>query len=270
MNKYCINIVNIYAPTNLTKQKVFFENLHEFSLPSDSIVIAGDFNCYKFQTDKIGGNLSCAKYLTDFRSTFNLIDAWHRLNPRSHQCTWFNSDFSIGSRLDKFLVSQSLLSFVSNCEIKPLCFSDHDIVFLTLLLDDLRPRGPGLWKFNNSLLQDTNYIEFISDRMSTLIEGIEHFPLVKLWWDFFKNSIKAEIISFARTKRKNLSHDRVVLTNEIIRMKRLLFAGDFSVSSEIHELENRLKELIFKELTVVLLCSKAQCLCNRARGEISE
>ena len=260
VNNYCINIVNIYAPTNLTERKVFFENLHDFFLPSDSIVIAGDFNCYEFQTDKTGGNLSCAKYLTDFRSTFNLIDAWHRLNPRSRQCTWFNSDFSVGSRLDKFLVSQSLLSFVSNCEIKPFCFSDHDIVFLTLRLDDLRPRGPGLWKFNNSLLQDTNFTEYISERMIALIEGIEHFPSVKLWWDFFKNSIKAEIVSFARTKRKNLSHDRVVLTNEIIRLKRLLVAGDFSVSSEIRELESRLKELISKELSGVLFRSKARWL----------
>ena len=82
VNNYRINIVNIYAPTSLTEQKVFFENLHEFFLPSDSIVIAGDFNCYEFQTDKTGGNLSCAKCLTDFRSTFNLIDASHRLNPR--------------------------------------------------------------------------------------------------------------------------------------------------------------------------------------------
>ena len=41
---------------------------------------------------------------------------WLRLNLRSRQCTWFNSDFSIGSRLDIFLVSQSLLSFVSNCD----------------------------------------------------------------------------------------------------------------------------------------------------------
>ena len=30
VNNYCINIVNIYAPTNLTERKVFFENLHEF------------------------------------------------------------------------------------------------------------------------------------------------------------------------------------------------------------------------------------------------
>ena len=185
---------------------------------------------------------------------------WHRLNPRSRQCTWFNSDFSIGSRLDKFLVSQSLLSFVSNCKIKPFCLSDHDIVYLTLRLDDLRPRGPGLWKFNNSLLQDTNVIEYITDRMNALIEGIEHFPSVKLWWDFFKNSLQAEITSFSRTKRKNLSHERVVLTNEIIRLKALLVSGDLSVSPIIRDLENKLKDLVLKELYGATITSKARWL----------
>ena len=260
INDYSFNIVNIYAPTNLTERKVFFENLHEYFLPSDSIVIAGDFNCYEYQSDKTGGNLSCAKYLADFRTTFNLVDAWHRLNPRSRQCTWFNSDFSIGSRLDKFLVSQNLFSFVSNCEIKPFCLSDHDIVYLTLRLDDLRPRGPGLWKFNNSLLQDTNFIEYITERMKALIEGIEHFPSVKLWWDFFKNSLQAETISFSRTKRKNLSHERVVLTNEIIRLKALLVSGDFSVSPVIRDLENKLKDLVLNELSGAAIRSKARWL----------
>ncbi|KAK2561828.1 Transposon TX1 uncharacterized 149 kDa protein [Acropora cervicornis] len=260
VNNYCINIVSIYAPTNLTKRKVFFGNLHEFFLPSDAIVIAGDFNCYEYQTDKTGGNLSCAKYLANFQSTFHLNDAWHRLNPRSRQCTWFNSDFSIDSRLDKIFVCQSLFSFVSKCEIKPFCLSDHDIVYLTLRLDDLCPRGPGLWKFNNSLLQDTNFTEYISNRMNALIEGIEHFPSVKLWWDFFKNSLKAEIISFSRTKRKNLSHERVVLTNEIIKLKALLVTGDFSVSSAIRDLENKLKEVVLKELSGVAIRSKARWL----------
>ena len=55
-------------------------------------------------------------------------------------------------------------------------------------------------------------------------------------------------------------HDRVVLTNEIIRLKHLLAASDFSVSSEICELENRLRELVSKELTGVLLRSKARWL----------
>ena len=133
-------------------------------------------------------------------------------------------------------------------------------MYFTLSLDDQRPHGPGLWKFNNSLLQDTNFTEYISDCMNTLIEGIEHFPSVKLWWDFFKNSLKAEIISFSRTKRKNLSHERVVLTNEIIKLKAPLVTGDFSVSSAIRDLENKLKELVLKELSGVVIRSKARWL----------
>ena len=236
VNGFCINLLNVYAPTNLTKRKVFFEDLHEYFLPSDAIVIAGDFNCYEYQCDKFDGNLSCAKYLSDFRSAFNLIDVWHRLHPRSRQCTCFNSDFLIGSRLDKIFISQRFFSSVSNCKIKPFCLSDQDLVYLSFCLGDLSPHGAGLWKFNNSLLDDTAFSDYISERMNDLIACLEHFPLVKSWWDFFKNSIKAEIISFAKTKRKNLSHNHVVLTNEILRLKSLLSAGDSSVAPAIHEL----------------------------------
>ena len=68
VNDYSINIVNIYVLPNLTKRKLFLENLHEYFLPSDAIVIAGDFNCYEYQSDTTGGNLSCTKYLADFQS----------------------------------------------------------------------------------------------------------------------------------------------------------------------------------------------------------
>lgn len=32
-NAFKINLINIYAPTNLTDRKVFFDNLHEFFFP---------------------------------------------------------------------------------------------------------------------------------------------------------------------------------------------------------------------------------------------
>ena len=115
----------------------------------------------------------------------------------------------MASRLDKFFVSESPFSFVPKCEVKPFCFSDLDIVYLTLRLDDLRPHGPGLLKFKNSLLEDTNFAEYISEQMSALIECVEQFPSPKLSWDFFKNSIKSEMISFSKVKRKNLSHECV-------------------------------------------------------------
>ena len=110
-----INLLNIYARTNLTEQKVFFETLHEYFLPSDSRVIAGDFNCYESQLDKSGGNYVPATYLSDLQSAFSLCDAWRRLHLKLRQCTLFNSDFSIGSHLDKFFVSNMLMpSIVGN------------------------------------------------------------------------------------------------------------------------------------------------------------
>ena len=103
-----INVVNIYAPTNISERKAFFDSLHEFFFPADFLVIGVDFNCYEHEMDKLGGNISIADYLTDFRSSFGLIDCWRKLHPRSRELTWFNSDFSIGSRLDKFFVSKNL------------------------------------------------------------------------------------------------------------------------------------------------------------------
>lgn len=119
---------------------MFFDSLHEFLLPSDAIIIAGDFNCYEYQFDKVDGNLSCAKYLSDFRLALNLIDAWHRLHPLSRQCTWFNSEFFYWFPGKTNFLSQNFFSFASNFEIKPSCVSDHEIVYLSIRLDDLCPR----------------------------------------------------------------------------------------------------------------------------------
>ena len=50
-----INLINIYAPTNPTERKVFFDHCHEYFLPCDAVIIAGDYNCYVYHLDKFGG-----------------------------------------------------------------------------------------------------------------------------------------------------------------------------------------------------------------------
>lgn len=97
-----IDLVAIYAPTSSTDRKTFFESLHEFFLPADGVIVAGDFNCYERDLNKFGWNFSPDSYLSDFRSTFTFVDAFRKLHPRLREVSWFNSDFSIGSRLGKF------------------------------------------------------------------------------------------------------------------------------------------------------------------------
>ena len=243
-----INLLNIYAPTSLTERKVFFENLHEYFLPSDSRIIAGDFNCYEHQLDKFGGNFVPVTCLSDLRSTFSLCDAWRRLHPRLRQCAWYNSDFSIGSRLDKFFVSNSLMTSTISCEISPCVFSDHDLVCLSIQPDENDSHGPGLWKFNSSLLNDSAFNEYITLSIRDLAACLEHFPSVKSWWDFFKTSIKSDIVSFSKRKRRDLSRDRVRLVNAIIALKLRISAGDASVAGHLFDLESQLKALTLRDL----------------------
>lgn len=70
------------------------------------------------------------------------------------QFTWFNSDSSIASRLYMFLVVRGLISSLKFCDITPCVFSHHEFVFVTLELGDPPRQGPGVWKLNNSLLED--------------------------------------------------------------------------------------------------------------------
>ena len=109
-----INLISIYTQVNPTERKSFFDNLHEYFIPSHSIIVGGDFNCYDSDLDKFGGNVSLATYLSEFKSSFKFVDIWRRLHRRSRQLTWFNADHTIGSRLDKFFLSLTLLKLPIN------------------------------------------------------------------------------------------------------------------------------------------------------------
>ena len=69
-----LNLVNIYAPTNLAERKIFFDSLHEFFIPSDAIIIGGDFNCYDNVLDKFGGNISIHKQYESLKNDFALVE----------------------------------------------------------------------------------------------------------------------------------------------------------------------------------------------------
>ena len=57
-NDVHVNLVYMYAPTDLAERKIFFDSLHDFFISSSAIIIRGDFNCYDNALDKFGGNVS--------------------------------------------------------------------------------------------------------------------------------------------------------------------------------------------------------------------
>ena len=243
------------------REGLFFGRLmHAYFFPNSRLVLAGDFNCYDSSLDKMGGNISVDSGLSDFKSSCSIRDAWRFKHPRERQFTWFNHDFSIASRLDTFFVSRVLCDSISECSILPCVYSDHDFVLLELDLTDPARSGPGVWKFNNSLLQDEAFCSEISDLIDACLSFRHVFSSTKEMWELLKKNFKSTSISFARDRRKELSRDKVFLTNRLIVLKRRLASGISAVLSEILELEASLKSIFDRELEGSKIRSRAKWL----------
>ena len=65
----------------------------------------------------------------------------------------------IQHRLDYFLISNELQEDVEHIDILPSVASDHSVVHLKFALSGQNSRGKSYWKFNNSLTEDTNFVE---------------------------------------------------------------------------------------------------------------
>lgn len=102
--------------------------------------------------------------IENLMDSLDLVDIWHLKNPDLIRYTWTRQNQA--SRIDYFLISFSLVSKVTSVSIEDEVRSDHHLISLNLSMVENR-RGPGYWKFNQSLLLDEEFIKkterFISD-----------------------------------------------------------------------------------------------------------
>jgi len=254
-----VNLVNVYAPTNPTERGVFFQSLQPYLFSNSYLLLAGDFNCYDGTLDKMGSVSTDARF-SDLKSAHFVRDAWRLKHSKERQYTWYNSDFSIASRLDYFLITRSLCDRVTSCEIHPCVYSDHDFVFLDLNLHTTTQWGPGVWKFNNTLLQDEDFCTSVSDIIESFLFSRSSFPSDLVMWDNLKEKIRCFSISYSREKKRLLSRERVSLINSLSVLKRRLAAGDNNVKPAILELELALKQLFDRQLESTKIRSRAKWL----------
>ena len=70
--------------------------------------------------------------------------------------TWMNRTDGNWSRIDYFLVSESLSVKCEDVKIVPSICTDHSAVSILINIGESK-RGPGIWKFNNELLKDNTF-----------------------------------------------------------------------------------------------------------------
>ena len=137
---------------------------------------------------------------------FDLSDFWRIRNPLCKRFTFRKNHFSgfIQRRLDFFFISNSLQESIKKTDILPSFCSDHSPIFISFQKNQDITLGKHFWKFNNSLIQDENYlsemkehIKFIINSFDTILGNNPHTQ-----WEFLKYEIRKFTIQYSKVKAK--------------------------------------------------------------------
>jgi hypothetical protein len=167
--------------------------------------------------------------------------------------TWHNLTNKL-SRLDYFLVSAGTMNIIETTIIKPGYRSDHSIVELTLNLSKHK-KGPGLWKFNNSLLNDNEYVnkikKWIADTTAQYInrntirtnEQDQKYSInYQLLFEILKLEIRGKTIAFTAAQKKKREKVELLLDKKIDGLhKEYIQNPDVDNLAKLTETQNELK-----------------------------
>lgn len=223
INDVRLTLVNLYGPNK--DEPIFFKvlktKLEEFK--NSKIVIGGYFNVvqnYHLDTSNLQNrnNPKSHEILCNIKNDLDLTDRWRTKNPNTRIYTWHNNRQQ-QSRLDYFLVSDEALYMIEASQVCPGYRSDHSIVQMTLKLTE-QTKGPGLWKFNNSLLKDTSfyfiYIFCINETTHKYHNHNQSLIIDKqLFFEMLKMEIRGKTIAYTSAKKKKDNQYEKQLDKEI-------------------------------------------------------
>ena len=160
-----ITLINIYGPNR--DSPAFFDHIKDDIKEFDNelIIFTGDFNLTlnpEIDTKNYTGinNTKAMEKVQDLCAEFNIIDIWRELNMEKERYTWRTKNRSKQARLDFFLISEQLFIETVEADIEIGYRSDHSLITLKLKGYE-KQKSSTFWKFNNSLLKDSEYIEIV-------------------------------------------------------------------------------------------------------------
>ena len=213
-NSLKLSLCNVYAPNNQSEQLNFIQELNNVLMDKSelsTLIVGGDWNCTLAKKDKVGGSdwkpSNYRNLLLTTMETSDLVDIQRVRPPQLRKYSYVSKALKLKSRIDFFLVAQNLTRFVKKSDIYPSVAPDHQAIYMSLLWRNETPRGPGLWKFNKTLLDDDQYFANIRE---TYVSACDMHSAVKdkrLFWEMLKMEFRSTTISYSKNKSK-LTHAR--------------------------------------------------------------
>ena len=272
-----IILCSVYGPNQDTPS--FFSDLLAIidSYNQENIIICGDFNLV-LQTNMDYDNYlhvnnpNARKTLLQIIEERGLIDSFREIHPFEKKYTWRRRNPIKQARLDFFLLSENLNSCCNYCDIKIGYRSDHSTVRLKLKFDNFKS-GKGLWKFNNSLLNDIEFVNAINNKIDEIKSmyslpvydrnQIPHIPNEdiqftindQLFLETLLMELRGKCISFSSYKKKIRDKTEANLKQEILNLEQ-----NYTEENVIHteNLKTQLEEIRSEKLEGNIIRSRAK------------
>ena len=144
----------------------------------------------------------------------NLLDIYRQFHADTKLFTYETKNSKLKSRIDFFLASRPILYNVKRTEVRSSIAPDHKAIFLGMELQSELKKGPWTWKFNNTLLEDQDYIDLLNFIYPRTLEKYKDVESKQLLWELIKMELRAKTISYS--KKKELSLKNVGLSSNTI------------------------------------------------------
>ena len=144
------------------------------------LLIGGDTNTVFTKLDKEGGTkifkTKAIHAFEELQTKFDLFDTYRVKNPFQQKFSWEKLNPSIvRERIDVIFASNNLQDYVKETGIIPpyKSCSDHGIPYLRIMGHGVPSRGTGIWKFNNSLLNEQEFVQEMEKQIPSWIAEAE-------------------------------------------------------------------------------------------------
>ena len=244
LSSMVLNLITIYAPNK--DEPMFFKDINELLIntTTDYSIICGDFNLIlnqgkDMQNYKHINNPNARNSVLNLISEHNLIDIYRYRNPNILRYTWRKRRPLKQARLDFFLVSSSIADIITKCDIKAGYKSDHSIIEMDISLSKFTI-FKGIWKFNNSLLNNQDYLDLIN---KTIHEEVLKYAVPVYNMEFLENynnygdikftvdhdvflellllSVRGETIKFSSYLAKQRNKTEIQLISDIENLEKM-------------------------------------------------
>ncbi|VDI25836.1 Hypothetical predicted protein [Mytilus galloprovincialis] len=259
------------------------EQMADAAIEDNTVSVAGDWNVVQdYDMDTLHyrseNNPQSKAKIHEVMHELDLLDIWRQQHPFDNRYSWRGPNHK-QSRLDYFMITSDIEAFVVSSDIGISYRSDHSPVLINLKFSS-KIRGKGTWKFNNSLLRETEFIEKVKGDIKTVIEEYESDPSIdietedkqfnisyQLLWDMIKMKVRGSAISFSSFQKKEGNKKEKDLLYKISLLDEKLLENNLpSVYQEREGMELELKILREKNVKGIITRAKARWQVEGEKG----